>query len=641
MISEEKLFGTYLKIQREYYGITQEELSRGLCQLPYLQAYEANERLPEKMLQDCLLARLGESGYDFESMLFSEDYAVWEFQRDILDSLDNMELGKAEALLAQYEQTILEENIVERQFLLTMKVQWLELSEASKEECRSCLEEAVALTIPEPEERKVNEFVLSIQELNLLLEYFDRQENCPERIYTELKRSLASERYDVEHKVILGAKTAWFYSRFLKSRLELVQEPVKKRKLVQKALAACADGIELLRKSNKSYFLFELLELQHDILKLCLAETQLSGKESLQLKAEVEQNRQFYQVFHMLYREFQVPEKTNGFTCFYRKQEIYCINEVIWTRRNMLGLSREELNNACGKKTLDRLESTNPEKRTRVQRGVAQRIFTELRLPMDFERAQIITNDVTIVRMEKQYRRLCNQTDYEEAEKYLQRIKKKLSLDNFINRQYVDYEEVFLKFKQKKISREKYIARAIEILEYTLPYEVALAEIKEVRPKHGSVRAGAKYLTNREITILTNLGSNSEGKSSLVYWNALKEYCECLEKKCTLAPIYSRYGFAMSGVANQYGSDGKYEESNRISKRIIHEALRLHNVSYVERNVYNLLWNDRTEKGLPLTVEDPVWRQGILYCWNLNVFSKREEKANRRLEKLKFDKQLL
>ena len=112
-----------------------------------------------------------------------------------------------------------------------------------------------------------------------------------------------------------------------------------------------------------------------------------------------------------------------------------------------------------------------------------------------------------------------------------------------------------------------------------------------------------------------------------VYWEALKEYYDWLEKKCTLAPILGMYGFIMTAVSSWLGNLGRYEESDEISNKIMREVLRTRKFSYAQRNMYILLWNDKMQKGLPMRKEDPEWRQGLLDCLAVDNYCKDEWKA--------------
>ena len=626
MSEDSKLYGEFLQEQRTQKGIERDALSEGIFIQNMLGKIERGERYPDKMTRDRLLARLGESGYDYECFLQADEYEDWEERRDILDSLDNLELEKAEQLLEQYEKKHDREGKVSRQFLLTMRVQLMKLKGVPKAEWGRILEETVKLTIPAVDKKTLHQLVVSLQELNLILEYQAYkypeilQEHC-----MQLMEYLQKGAFDLESKAMLGAKIALYYcSRDgWKEEKTGIMEQVAK---VQRALDICTGGIEALRDKQKIYFAWELLQKKEQYLLWLLEhKTLFVEKQIEQYEAELTQTKEFYKVIDDLYERFRVPKKTNGFTCFYREHEIYCINDVIRARRRMLGITAEELEGQllCGKRTLIRLEA----KETKVQRAVAQNLFSYLKLSPEMHRAQIITDNQEALRLEEKFRWAYDQRDYESSELLLQQLKTMLLLTELINWQYISYGEKKLAYDKGELSKEDFIQYAKETLELTVPIEISMTEIKDRKLPNGRFWAGEKYLTNTEVTILHNIarvyGSDIENE----YWEVLKEYFEWLENKCTLPPILGMYGFVMTSVASWMGNLHRFDEANAINKKIMRELLRARSFSYAHRNMYCLLWNDRKQKGLPMEKEDPEWQQGLMECLTVDTFCKDEWRA--------------
>lgn len=626
MSQESKHFGEFLKSQREEKNVERDALGEGLYTPNLMGKLERGERYPDKPVRDRLLARLGESGYDYECFLQPDEYEDWEERRDILDSLDNLKLEKAEQLLDQYEKKHGREETVSRQFLLAMRVQLMKLKGMPKEEWGRILEEAVKLTIPAVDKKPLHQLVVSLQELNLILEYHAYkhpkilQEHC-----MQLMEYLQKGTFDFECKAMLGAKIALYYcnrDEWKEEKTGIMEQMAK----VQRALEVCTGGIEALRDKQKIYFAWELLQKKEQYLIWLLEhKTLFVEKQIEQYEAELTQTKEFYKVIDDLYERFRVPKKTNGFTCFYREHEIYCINDVIRARRRMLGITAEELEGQllCGKRTLIRLEA----KETKVQRAVAQNLFSYLKLSPEMHRAQIITDNQEALRVEEKYRRAHNQRDYERAGKLLQQLKSMIPLTEKINWQYIFYEEKMLAYDKGEISKEEFMQYAKEALELTLPLEIAMAEIRDRKLPNGRFWFGEKYLTNMEVTILKNIANEEGNNIENEYWKVLKEYFEWLEKKCTLSPILEMYGFVMTSVASWMGNMKMYEESNTINKKILCEELWARSLRHVHRNIYGLLWNERKQRGLPMEKEDPEWRQNLIKLLTIDIYCKDELRA--------------
>ena len=175
-IEESISFGILLKNVRMLQDISQERLGEGIYDATLIGRIEQGEFYPERLIRDRLLERLGESSYDYETYLGPEDYAEWKAQLFLVDALNRVELCKVEQLLREYEIQYKENNKISQQFYLVMLLQWLELKGEKTEEYGVILEQAVKLTVPNVDTKPISELVLSVSELNLILEYVAYQQ---------------------------------------------------------------------------------------------------------------------------------------------------------------------------------------------------------------------------------------------------------------------------------------------------------------------------------------------------------------------------------------------------------------------------------------------------------------------------------
>ena len=635
MSLESQKYGEFLYKQRIQCNIEREQLCKGLFTHSMLGKVESGERYPDKLMRDRLAARMGETGYDYECFLQPQEYEEWEERRNIIDSLDDRELERAGQLLEQYAVQNDVKQKVTRQFWLVMQAQWMELKgEPEAERCK-VIEEAVKLTVPDVDNKPVSELLLSVQELNLILEYVTYQH--PDRLKEtslELLKYMEAERFDLESRAMLCSKIAFYFCRAQKQKLEEEQSRTRRHAQAKKALEVCTYGIEQLRNHSKAYYAWELLRLKEDILNCLLENKELLSKEDAECYEKGRrQTLEFYTLFDKLYEEYRVPKETNAFTYFYREHEVYCISDVIRARRKMFDVSREELENICGKSTIKRLEKG----KTKVQMPIAQKLFERFHLSMEMHRAQIVTEKQEALRLEEDFRKARNQRHYQEMEQLLNQLKEMIPMDDVINRQYVMYRELSLSYENGNLEKEAFIQKAIEMLEYTVPYKAAMKPIQDVRLPNGRIQIGEKYLTNMEATILINIAVEMGSVTENIYWSVLQEYFEWMEKKCTLSPIIGMYGFVMTSVASYLGNMGFYEESSTLNRKIIRELLRLRKMSYVQRNLYGQLWNDRKQKGFPMEKNDLVWRQGLLECLVVDIYCKDEFCANKIRKRLEME----
>ena len=158
-----------LKAQLQISNVSIEKLCEGLCSPSMLSRICNGERTANKMMRDRLIQRLGMADERNENFLFHEEYEKWKMRQKIVVLINEEDLGAAEELLDAYEKDI--SNKVEQQFCQVMRIQILQMREPEAEKIGKLYENALKLTVPNIDEKNVNELQLSAQELDLVLEY--------------------------------------------------------------------------------------------------------------------------------------------------------------------------------------------------------------------------------------------------------------------------------------------------------------------------------------------------------------------------------------------------------------------------------------------------------------------------------------
>ena len=167
------------------------------------------------------------------------------------------------------------------------------------------------------------------------------------------------------------------------------------------------------------------------------------------------------------------------YSCFYDKNEAYCINFVIRARRKMFGLKRKELEHICSQRTLRRIENGSG----KIQFFIAEALLQKVGISMELQK------------------------------------------NSLQNQQYIVCEEVRRLWDNGVISKTVYLQRLKEILEMSIPLEVALQAIQDRCMPNGRKQAGEKYLTMQEVIILELLAKETmELEQRNRYQNALEEY---------------------------------------------------------------------------------------------------------------------
>lgn len=625
MEKNEVSFGNFIKSRRKQKKIRQGELSEGLFDRSLLGKIERGEYYPDKLLCDRLLGRLGESGCDYECFLQRSDYKHWKERQNMLNALEEDNLPLAEKLLDAYYKNRTESGVLAEQFWSVMKIQWLEQKGIS--DCKELLKKAIELTIPCISQKPLNELLLSIQELNLVLEYMEYTANSDKAEgYHSLFAYIENHEYDAESMAMMYPKLVLRYGVFLKDFV-CSEAGTFCRTLVDNVIIKCERALDYLGVQQRAYFVWELLSLQNEYLRMVLQKTEILERDVLQsYRLMLERNDNFLKLFEQYCTNYGCDKRTKNFICFYREHEVYCINDVIRTRRIMNHIPASSMDRICGRRTLQRLESVRGN--TNVQVANAKGLFCYLNLSSEMYRAQIVSDNREAIILEKQFRIAMNQKKYSTAEEILLKLKEMISLNYKINQQYICYEEAFLAYKKNKNTREEFIQSAKSALEITIPYEIALGKIEDSKLKNGRVRLGEKYLTNVEITILANLASLIGNVPDNPYWYVLKEYFENLEEKVSVIPVFGMYGFVMSSVARYMRNRGCFEEASKLSEKILVASLITRDLGYMERCIYGIAWSER-EQGQP-DRGDLAWKQAMEDCLTVDLFCKDEYRVQKR-----------
>ena len=148
----------------------------------------------------------------------------------------------------------------------------------------------------------------------------------------------------------------------------------------------------------------------------------------------------------------------------------------------------------------------------------------------------------------------------------IQKLKDMIPMEFRINYQYVFYNNGYLAYQQKRISKEEFLSHAVEYLEMTLALEAAMKEISDEKLRNGCIKSGEKYLTKTEMTILMHMAEANGKNEKNKYFDTLWEYYKWIERQEFPAEQLGMYGFVMSDVAD-------YNDSSTIFLLILLESL--------------------------------------------------------------------
>lgn len=587
-------FPALIKKAREIQGITLEDLCKDICSSSLMGRIEKGERYANKELRDRILARLGVCSDGYENFLFYDDYLVWKQKQRIVNSIEKSDFQEAEKLLEAYEKEC-EEDKLGRQFCMVMRVQIMQKRHEDKAPIARIYEEAVKLTVSDIDNALIKDLCLSVQELDMILEY---ERYChPGRLASRCEEILAyisSEMFDTYSYVKIYPKVIYY----------LYISTSDNDRDWTKLLRLSSAGIEQLRTTGRTYYFWELLEIREEgltkLLNTMEAETDSRKRQALQ--NVIDTAKAWREAFDFVHNMCGTHRKMETSCYLYQQKEAYCISDVIRRRREMLGLTKKELcKDICSEKTIGRLES----KKTKPQIDIVRQLFERLNLSGEYQRWQIVTKDVKAFSIVGKIIQCANNRDFKNTQEYLEELGQYASMENPINRQYKERIEVNLKLRQGLISKEDAITQLEKILAYTIPPQAAIKE-------------GEKYLTNVEIQCLLDIAINI-GKSQMnQFYDALIELCNQLEKDDGITEHIAVWEMLADAIACLYGNLGEYDKSNEIALKSMRECIYCYRMSRLAVCLYNNVWNyERQNKKDISGLQGYDIEKGLIICGTL------------------------
>ncbi len=591
-------FPTLVRKARAIQNITLEALCKGICSFSMIGRIERGERFPDKELRDRILARLGVCSDGYENFLFQEDYLVWKRKQGIVNAIEKSNFETAEKLLKHYDDV--KDDILGRQFSLVMRAQIMQKRHEDHDRIARLCEEAVKLTISDIDVRTVGELCLSVHELDMILEYTrychpDRLASRCEEILVYIK----SDVFDIYSYVKIYPKVVYYL---------YISTPDADRDWTR-TLRLCNDGIEQLRTAGRMYYLWELLEIKKEGMTRLL--NQVGDSKGAITKRTLENSinttSEWLDALDFVHNLCGTNRRMESSCYLYQQKEAYCISDVIKRRREMLGLTKKKLcEGVCSEKTIGRLEAN----KTKPQIEVVRRLFEKMNLSGEYQRWQIVTNDVRAFPIYDEIGRSVNNRDFEKAEKLLKELESYIPMEKPINIQFKERIGVHLNLGQGKVTKEEACIQFKNILEHTIQYHIAV--------KHKE-----KYLTNAEILCLLKIAVYTNDPRRKQLFDILINLCKQMENEDGISEHIALWESIMTNLASIYGSMGKYTESNQISIKTIKESIFCFRMNTIVQNLYSITWNnsEREKKNIP-TDEGYNKKDYLLKCMTLCQINK-------------------
>ena len=586
-------------------------LAEGLIDVSLLSRIENGERPLYKTMRNRLLGRLGVTPDMYENLLNNEDYITWKWHHHILYAIEQKDFQKAVQLIQDYEKQEPLDDKTKQQFCVVMCAEVLRLQGADNAKLASLYERAVYLTVPQVEQiynDDVPEKLLSVLEVNTILEY-EYYRKSKEKTFIKKCRYwinyVEESFFDKLSKVKIYPKIVWYYLREMlsvDSELDLLE--------LEDALQYCEQAIELLRDTKRAYYLVELLAYKQkiltDIIEKSLKDNKLQKLETY--KKLLQESIEMEQLLKNLYATYHVSEYMQDCTYLYGQRWVFAIGDVLRIRRNMLGLTQEQVcDGICSVKSLRRAEK----KQVNMQQEPLEQILRRLGVSKEIQKTALVTNDKSVLYLKNELSIYRNNRETDKARVLLRQLRDKICLEIPENMQFVMECEASLDWMEGMITKEEFAAKEEEALRYTLKAD-SFYDAEEV------------YLTETEMSCICKkmqLVDTIEKRESIAF---LLHFFEKFEKENLLSEYIAMYEFVMANVTNELSSMGEYQLAIALDKKVLGEVLRCRRLCIINEFLYDILWSDMQQK---LTARQQVEKEkmtnDLRQCIIISHFCKR------------------
>ncbi|MGN0505746.1 MAG: hypothetical protein ACI4FZ_04250 [Lachnospiraceae bacterium] len=477
--------GKQIQILRKEHKISPKKLVRGLCSERTLNYIEEGKNLPDKLLADMLIQRLGKSPDKLELIISREIYQLERMQDLFEELLERGNSKKAEYLLERYAERAPKKNAY-RMFYCRSRAYLAFRLKDDLQEAKEWLRKALDITLPDWRSNALEKCLISTIEMENLLAYAKvlLREGTNEGA-VEAEQLLQLCKMYIDKHILDGEEHAKIYCKCA----ELLAEIFLARGEDDEAGALCEKAFDELRNYGILYYMQPLLD------KLVLCDESVLQLES---KKAYENYRNVLGHLYKQYEEDWHFRDSVFKNCYQRAY--YMDYELIRGERLAQGVTQECLIEGIYE---------NPETLSRVESGKAcpenaklEQLLERLGIEKGRYNTFIATESFEVLERKKELDRLISRKKYEEARTKLEELKRILDLNVPENRRMVHLFELILENMLNKISPNALLKEMLCLLEETYP--ISQNENKRV-PMDREV-----YLLNQIAVLLRKMGKGAE-----------------------------------------------------------------------------------------------------------------------------------
>ena len=435
---KELTIGDIIKYQINKKSILPEKLTEGLCTTTSLKRLINGDTRQSFFLVERIIQRLGISVNKVTLLHNESDDTLLIMREMICKLLVEKAYTKAEYILSEYEMVADLSSPLHLQYVLETRGVILSEGYGKHEEALELYHKAFKAVLERFEVDKLSDFLLGEEEMILLMLMLREEmkvKNTNISVYARQLLDYVEKQYeDEEVRTNIYTKLAW-----------LMGESAMKNNNYEEALELTLGGIDVLTDNGLLLHLPQFLDRLLFLTKDRAEDVYSSWKKKRDALKE-------------LYVEYNEPWETEDIRLWesYRQNNIYLISELLRDERDLSGYSQEELAEAIGidVKTISRIENG----KSTPKKGTFSAIKEHFKLERDSLQTRLAVDSPFLLEMERDISRLTSKHQYKEAEILFKSLKKQLSMESKVNRQYVAFMEALFDNMLKRKPVEEVLA---------------------------------------------------------------------------------------------------------------------------------------------------------------------------------------
>lgn len=523
-------------------GLEARQVCRGLCSPAAMSYFESGERMPDTLMFEYMMERMGVTPELFSMMVSSEEYEYYDWREQVCEAIANRDFGRLKPLL---DETIAKETFdadrFKKQFYLYANAIAIGVEGQYKESVVK-LDEALKQTIPNIHEISNKQILLSVLELYMLMLYLyygvkSKVHNIEDsiRLFEILETYIYCGRMDLNDKSkcyarLISIATRIFHNSFTDER--------------QKEL--CERAIQLLRTDMSFFDITEILEIYVPLLGQHDAET---------LGFFTKQ----YEVFKDIIETEDISTQFCPEQFRISKPKYYIIHEYLSSHRVKNALTQEELSEGvCEPETYSRVEGG---KRTPSRKNF-QELASRLKINWCYFRGELDTADLKVYELYRLQRTANINGNRQLCLDILADMEERLDMTCVANIQYIKSNEYVALYRMGRISPEDAYSKLKTLLELT-------------QQENGDV-SRLVYYSQTEIELIAHMAQilqrmKQPRKGIEIIETVIKQM---KYSKVRLTDQWNGFSFVLRVLNGLYFEIGEYEMAIRIAKYVKQETVK-------------------------------------------------------------------